>query len=140
MSPGIEALRNLEEILDRGTFILLAEVSSIALHTREFALALELAAVSNGGDGIKGTAPARTLDMEHLLGLRARLAIMEVPEEEEKRWASSMGHGASVVVDAFKHQLQVRYKCTGLALLVGIMCFSLAVLRIYVDENVRGSR
>lgn len=47
------------------------------------------------------------LDQEKLLGLSARLSIMEVPEDVEKAWAVSHGHGARVVANALHNQLQV---------------------------------
>ena len=59
------------------------------------------------GEGSEGTSASRNLGREDLLGLRARLAIMEVPPEEEGRWEASWGHGARVVVNVFKIQLQV---------------------------------
>ena len=59
------------------------------------------------GDGSEGTSASRNLGREDLLGLRARLTIMEVPPEEEGCWEASWGHGARVVVNVFKIQLQV---------------------------------
>lgn len=58
------------------------------------------------------------LDQERLLGLSARLSIMEVPEDVERDWMESCDYGARVVADAFYHQLQVsgcslRYECVG---------------------------
>lgn len=59
----------------------------------------------NGGP--ESEPSTREVDQEELLGLRARLAIMEVPEEQEQRWLVERGHGARATVDALKVQLQV---------------------------------
>lgn len=42
------------------------------------------------------------------MGLRARLAFMEVPPEQEERWVKEWGYGLRAAVDALKVQLQVQ--------------------------------
>lgn len=54
-----------------------------------------------------GSVSVRTIDQEGLLSLRARLAIMEVPEEQEAQWIQECGHGARLTAEALKSQLQV---------------------------------
>lgn len=56
---------------------------------------------------VTGGAPARALNKEELIGLRARLAIMEVPAELDDQWREEWGHGAHAAIDALKAQLQV---------------------------------
>lgn len=90
-------------MLDRGTFVLQAD--GISEHAREFSLALELA--RDGSNSTEDPTSIARLDQEELLGLRARLAIMQIPEEEEMRWKNARGHTAHVAVDALKNQLQV---------------------------------
>lgn len=107
MSPGIQALRSLWEILERGWFILCASPSSGAgSKGLAFALSLELPGGACGDD-VSGSAIATILDQEKLLGLRARLSIMEVPEAMERDWLKSCGYGARVVATALSNQLQV---------------------------------
>lgn len=55
----------------------------------------------------EAAALSSTKSKEDLLGLNARLAIMEVPDEEEARCMKRWTHGARAVVEALKHQLQV---------------------------------
>lgn len=105
-SAGIQALPNLWDILDRGAFCLNAKASPIVAHEWEFDLSLHLSE-AEGHESTKKDLPASALDQEDLLGLRGRLATIEVTREEEERWKTTWGHGAQVVVDALKSQLQV---------------------------------
>lgn len=129
VSPGIQALRLLGDILDRGTFVIRADEETASGNFEDmfpswadgghggqssFSLSLDLQpkAVSEDGDIHVGkdeaTTQSGTKNKEDLLGLNARLAIMEIPEGEERRWIKRWGHSARAAVEALKHQLQAR--------------------------------
>lgn len=66
-----------------------------------------------GATLVAGAAPVRVLDKEELIGLRARLAIMEVPAELDNQWRGEWGFGAHDAVEALKAQLQVPARGNG---------------------------
>lgn len=112
VSPGIQALRLLGDILDRGTFVIRAGESApmgtpqgrgggSGCGQLSFSLSLDLL---TEGESDKGFS---TETKEELLGLRARLAIMEVPPNEEIRWTKDRGHGVQAAVEGLNRQLQV---------------------------------
>lgn len=113
VSPGIQALRLLGDILDRGIFVIRAGESILVGAPRgigggggcgqlSFSLSLDLQAEGES-DELLNTKKTE----EELLGLRARLAIMEVPQDEEIRWTKDRGHGVQAAVEGLNHRLQV---------------------------------
>lgn len=70
-------------------------------------LSIALPSEACGNDIYFSEAAATILNEEKLLGLSARLSIMEVPDDIERAWVGSCGHGAREVANALNDQLQV---------------------------------
>lgn len=98
------------------------------------------AAVKGVDEEVEGEKKTHSLDQEGLMGLRARLAFMEVPPEQEERWVKEWGHGLRAAVDALKVQLQVQERDSVDVIHLSHSSFRFATYRTRCGHTLRYQR